>query len=157
MWKRFKPPWLALGAGALLVALSVSSAFGANPWGEEGQNPGQQVSEFVHSLFSGDQEDENQDETTDEDTSDEDTTDEDALDGEWANHGECVAATATGDETGGPNDTHGWPVSDAARYTCWGEESQAEDTDTEDTEAETHGNSASAHDKTHGRGHGGGH
>jgi hypothetical protein len=158
----------------LLVALSVSSAFGADPADDADKNHGQQVSDFVHSLLFGDPASDDEDATEDEDTAededvteDEDTAeeevdsaDEDTQDGEWANHGECVADMATSDETGGPKDTHGWAVSDAARYTCWGEESQAEDTEAEDTEvtsAEEHGNSANAHNKPHGhgRGHGG--
>lgn len=170
MNSRLRPHWVALAAAALLVALSVSSAFGADPADDAEKNHGQQVSDFVHSLLFGDPASDDEDAPADEDTTDEDTevgdtedeeepADEDTQDGEWANHGECVADMATSDETGGPQDTHGWAVSDAARYTCWGEESQAadteaEDTEAEDTEAEAHGNSANAHDKTHGNGRG---
>ncbi|MGH7419065.1 MAG: hypothetical protein ACREKB_14930, partial [Candidatus Rokuibacteriota bacterium] len=157
MHSRLRPHWLALAAAALLVALSVSSAFGADPPDGEDKNHGQQVSDFVHSLLFGDPTSDDEDTSSDEDTAeDEDTSgddtsdevepaDEDTQDGEWANHGACVSAVATThDEVGGPNDTHGWAVSDAARYTCWGEESQAqdaeaEDTEAEDTEAEGHG------------------
>jgi hypothetical protein len=143
----------------LLVALSVSSAFGADPADDAEKNHGQQVSDFVHSLLFGDPASDDEDTTEDEDTAEDevDSADVDTQDGEWGNHGECVADMATSDETGGPKDTHGWAVSDAARYTCWGEESQAEDTEAEDTEvtsAEEHGKSADAHNKPHGHGRG---
>jgi hypothetical protein len=165
MHSRLRPHWVALAAAALLVALSVSSAFGADPADDAEKNHGQQVSDFVHSLLFGDPASDDEDAPADEDTTEDedptedevDSADVDTQDGEWANHGECVADMATSDETGGPKDTHGWAVSDAARYTCWGEESQAEDTEAEGTEAEAHGNSANAHDKTHGRGRGHGH
>jgi hypothetical protein len=172
MFNRIRPHWLALLGAALLVALSVSSAFGAKPWSDERPNPGQQVSEFVHSLFSGDQEDqddstdeettdedageesdEDSDEITDEETGDEETADEDSESGQPDNHGACVSAVATGGDVGGVHDNHGGAVSEAARVTCWGEDGDEESSDGE----VVHGNSANAHDKGDGQGHGNGH
>ncbi len=68
-------------------------------------------------------EDEDQDEDQDEDTTtdDEDTTedgDTDAVDAEGAQgeHGALVSAVAQNEEcVGGPNDNHGWAVSQVAR------------------------------------------
>ena len=36
------------------------------------------------------------------------------------NHGACVSAVAGSDAVGGPSNNHGWAVSLAARFTCWG-------------------------------------
>jgi hypothetical protein len=77
--QRFRSTWLALVGGALLITLSVSAAFGADPVDSEG-NRGQTVAAFVHELIFGadDQPDDevNEDEDTDTDT-EEDETDED--------------------------------------------------------------------------------
>lgn len=170
MTTRPRARWFALFAGALLIALSATSALGAGPSGDEEKNHGQQVSEFVHSLLFGDpaseDEDAPADESTDEDTedtedeeqaADEDSADEDSETGQPDNHGACVSAVAMdADAVGGENDNHGGAVSEAARVTCWEEETEeveATDADAEDV----HGKSADAHNKPHGhgRGHGG--
>jgi hypothetical protein len=77
--QRFRNVWVALAGGALLVTLSISAAFGADPVDSEG-NRGQTIAAFVHELVFGanDQADDevNEDEDTDTDT-EEDETDED--------------------------------------------------------------------------------
>jgi hypothetical protein len=65
---RFRTHWLALFGGVTLLALSLSTAFGAKP---EGDNFGSQVSAFVHSL-QGD--DEQADEEAEDETEVEDET-----------------------------------------------------------------------------------
>jgi hypothetical protein len=140
---RFRTHWLALLGGALLLALSVSSAFGAKPVGDD-PNRGQQVSTFVHELVFGNEEPEEQpdeeevdeDEVveTDEEVVDEDEvveTDEEVVDEEpvtGAEHGACVAAVAQDPElVDGDNENHGGAVSLAARFTCWGLEPPTEE------------------------------
>ena len=72
----FRRSWLALFGGILLLALSVSAAFGAKPSGTEG-NRGQTVATFVHDVVFGDQADADDDESAEDSDSDEDA-DEDA-------------------------------------------------------------------------------
>jgi hypothetical protein len=170
MWKRPKSVWLALAAGALLLTLSVSSAFGADPPDEE-TNRGQQVADFVHDLIFGDEDSNDEDtpededttedeEVTDEDTpEDEEVTDEESADGPPDNHGQCVRLVAVDTDTGGPNDNHGGAVSEAARVTCWedGEDSEGSEASAEDESEKVRGNSANAHEMGHGHGHGGNH
>jgi hypothetical protein len=170
---RFRSHWLALLGGALLLALSVSSAFAAKPAGDE-SNRGQQVSAFVHELVSGtedsedqpdDDADENADEDADEDADeaeDDEVVDEEPLeDSEPGDHGACVAAVAMDPEQlGGDNENHGGAVSLAARYTCWGlelptDEESSTDADLTTSSVKEHGKSATAHER--GRGHGKGH
>jgi hypothetical protein len=150
---KFRTHWLALFGGVTLLALSMSTAFGARP---EGENKGQQVSAFVHSLNAEDEEtDEQADEETegtDEDTEvedeteTEDETDVEVEDSEASAHGQCVAAVAQDKEAvGPPNDNHGGAVSLAAREDCWGEE---EEVAADETDAST---------QQHGKGHGKGH
>ena len=69
--RTFRRSWLALFGGILLLALSVSAAFGAKPSGAE-SNRGQTVAAFVHDVVFGDQTD------ADEGESDEDS-DEDPM------------------------------------------------------------------------------
>ena len=136
------------------MALSVSSAFGADPPDDE-KNHGQQVSEFVHSLLFGDptsnDEDEPGDEETqddeqtaeDEEATDEEATDEESADGPPDNHGQCVRVVAMSPDTGGPNDNHGGAVSEAARVTCWeaseGGEEEVTDEESADGPPDNHG------------------
>src|SRR6187549_862872 len=88
--QRFRNTWVALVGGALLLVLSVSAAFGADPADSDG-NRGQSVAAFVHDLVFGADEgtddqteeedgdtDEEADEDSDEDSADE--TDEDSAD-----------------------------------------------------------------------------
>lgn len=169
---RFRSHWLALLGGALLLALSVSSAFGAKPVGDD-PNHGQQVSTFVHELLFGTDEPEEQpdEEEVDEDEvveeTDEEVLEEDVLDEEvtGAEHGACVAeAAGNHDEVGGANENHGGFVSLEARYTCWGlplpgeegptgdEDLSAAD-DADESDAKEHGKPEKAK-QNRGRGHG---
>ena len=50
--QRFRNTWVALVGGALLLALSVSAAFGADPANSDG-NRGQSVAAFVHDMVFG--------------------------------------------------------------------------------------------------------
>jgi hypothetical protein len=167
---RFRSHWLALLGGALLLALSVSSAFAAKPAGDE-SNRGQQVSAFVHELVSGTEDSEDQpDEDADEDANedeDADETDEDEVvdeepleDAAPGDHGACVAAVATDpDLVDGDNENHGGAVSLAARYTCWRlepptDEESNTDADATTTSVKEHGKSATAHERGHGHGKG---
>ena len=157
MTSRFHPRWLALVLGVALVALSASSVLGAKPaWTPT--NPGQEISVFVHDVLFGDNASDdgtaNDEDTSDEDAPDEDTpedetpTDEDTSEdgtptasGDANSHGQCVADEAQTTDVGGANENHGGAVSEAARVTCWGEDSQ-------------HAQDASTKEKTHGHGHG---
>jgi hypothetical protein len=172
---RFRTHWLALLGGTLLLALSVSSAFGAKPVGD-GPNRGQQVSTFVHELVFGSEEPEEQPDEEEVDETDEEVVDEDeVVEAEQvtgAEHGACVSAAAwEPDEVGGANENHGGFVSLEARYTCWGllipgeepvdeptgEELTTAEADATEDAAKDRGKSAAAHEKANGnRGRGNG-
>jgi hypothetical protein len=157
----FRKNVLVLFGAALLIAMSVGSALGAKPTGDTAGSRGQTISDFVHSVITGDQEvtvdetptdeapaDEAPDESSaDEGPADEDATDEDATDTEGtaptdqatdANaHGKCVSEIAqTHELTGDPNDNHGGAVSLAARETCRDEEATSESDTAADVQAE---------------------
>jgi len=148
---KFRSRWLALFGGMTLLALSLSTAFGAKP---EGENKGQQVSAFVHSLNAEDEESDEQVEEETEDT-EEDTeveTEEETEDGAPSDHGQCVALVAQDAEAvGPPNDNHGGAVSLAARETCWGEEEEA--ADSEESAADETDASTQEHGNGKGKGH----
>lgn len=156
--QRFRSTWLALMGGALLVTLSISAAFGADPSGTGDDARGQTIAAFVHQLVFGSDDEVEQDEESpeeeleeelegaddlDEDESDEtDETDEvDEVDA----HGECVSEVARDKHASaeaGAN--HGTVVSEAAGVTCWEvDDEEAEDTDPEEDEeftgADSHG------------------
>ena len=137
---RFRSHWLALFGAVTLIALSLSTAFGARP---EGENRGQQVSAFVHSLVGADEE-------TEEDTEVEEEEEESAP----SDHGQCVALVAQDKEAVGPppNDNHGGAVNEAARVSCWDTGDEESDTEVEGTEDDD-SSSAPEHGKGHGRGH----
>ena len=102
---KLRTRWLALFGGVTLIALSMSSALGAKPT----DNRGQQVSAFVHSLQAD---------------AEAPVVEEDAA---ASDHGKCVAAVAHDKEAvGPPNDNHGGAVSEAARVTCWPDAAPAE-------------------------------
>jgi hypothetical protein len=145
----FRRTWLALVGGALLLALSVSAAFGAPPTGEDGPR-GRSVSAFVHELIFGS---EPTDEEVDEEPIDEEQEDtEDStrqVPEEFANHGECVSEAAHDREAFEESDAmnRGEWVSTHARYTCWGLEPPDEDveeTDADGTDEEGDADSATA-------------
>ena len=139
---RLRSTWLALMGGALLIALSVSTAFGAPPTEKDGPR-GQKVSSFVHELIFGSEEETDEDEVVEEEPADEDGSEEDEdseedvdedvdedveetadreVPSEFKNHGECVAA-ATKDTDGFEGSeaaNKGEWVSNHARYVCWG-------------------------------------
>lgn len=79
--QRFRNVWVALTGGALLVTLSISAAFGADPVDSEG-NRGQTIAAFVHELVFGenDQADDevNEDDDTDTDTDEDESTEDDS-------------------------------------------------------------------------------
>lgn len=56
--ERFRSTWLALIGGALLIALSVSAAFGAPPASTQDETRGQTIAGFVHELVFGTDEEE---------------------------------------------------------------------------------------------------
>jgi hypothetical protein len=165
---RFRTHWLALLGGVTLLALSLSTAFGARP---EGDNFGSQVSAFVHSLQGDDEQtDEQADEESEGDTEDEAEVEEDTEteedteveeeEGAPSDHGQCVADVARHKEVvGPPNDNHGGAVSVAARDTCWGDGEEAADEsaddsdDSEDSEVEGTSTEASTPGHGHGKGH----
>lgn len=174
---RLRTHWLALLGGALLLALSVSSAFGAKPVGD-GPNRGQEVSTFVHELLFGSEEPEEQPDEEEVDETDEEVVNEEEVVAEeevveaeqvtGAEHGACVSAAAwEPDEVGGANENHGGFVSLEARYTCWGlpipgeeltgEELTSAEADSTEDAAKDRGKSAAAHEKANenrGRGNG---
>ena len=176
---RFRTHWLALFGGATLIALSLSTAMGAKP--DAGENRGQQVSAFVHSL-GGDVEETDtdteetdtdtdtdaEDETETEDDTETDTEDETEVeDSESSSHGECVKAVAQDKEAmGGDNENHGGAVSQAARFDCRDEEAAAEDAAAEDAADDSEESAADdtdastatvEHGKGHAKAHGKGH
>jgi hypothetical protein len=166
---RFRTHWLALFGGATLIALSLSTALGAKP--DAGENRGQQVSAFVHSLQGdveetdeqGDEDTEGTDEDAEvEDETDTDTETEDDAEVEvevvtGSDHGACVAEHARSGEMGGDNNNHGGAVSQWARFDCW--DPQAADEGATDEEGATDDSEESAADETetsateHGKGH----
>jgi hypothetical protein len=145
---RFRTHWLALFGGVTLLALSLSTAFGAKP--EAGDNVGSQVSAFVHSLQADAEETDEQTEETEDTETEDDTEVAPEEDGAPSDHGQCVAAVAQDPEAvGPPNDNHGGAVSEAARVTCWEDGEDAADGSVEDTSTE-----ASTPGHGHGKGHG---
>lgn len=136
---RFRTRWLALFGAVTLLSLSLSTALAGKP---DGENRGQQVSAFVHSLQDTDEETEEDTEAEEDTDTDEETEEEE--ESAPSDHGQCVALVAQDKEAvGPPNDNHGGAVSEAARVTCWetGDEESADDS----SSAPEHGN---------GRGHG---
>lgn len=162
--RRFRTHWLALLGAALLLALSVSSAFGAHP--EHSDNRGNQVSSFVHELLFGtdedpeeEQEENDEGEDVDEDEEELEEEEQSELDGE-SNHGQCVREWAKSLEVGGPNENHGGAVSFAARFTCWeaGDGEEAVDEEEEESaelttsdSSDGPGKSAAAHQRAPGK------
>jgi len=150
---RFRSRWLALFGGVTLITLSLSPAFAGKP---EGENRGQQVSAFVHSLQGADEETEEDTEAEEDTETEEDTeVEEEEQEEESApsDHGQCVALVAQDKEAVGPppNDNHGGAVNEAARDICWGDEES--DTEVEGTEGADDSASAPEHGKGHGHGH----
>jgi hypothetical protein len=140
--------WIALLGGVLLVTLTVSSAFGADPTDESDDPRGQTIAAFVHSLIFDteeppdeeptEEEDLDQDEAPDTELDEEGTPEADGVDG--AAHGECVSDVARDeDAVGGPNDNHGGAVSEAARETCWDEPAPEEDAIEPEVEEDSQG------------------
>jgi len=148
---RFRSRWLALFGGVTLIALSLSTAFGAKP--DAGENRGLQVSAYVHSLFGADEETDEETEA-EEDTETEDTEVEEE-ESAPSDHGQCVALVAQDEEAvGPPNDNHGGAVNEAARVTCWETGDETGDTEVEETEDADDSSSAPEHGNGHGHGHG---
>src|SRR6187549_2258839 len=86
--QRFRNTWVALVGGALLLVLSVSAAFGADPADSDG-NRGQSVAAFVHDMVFGtddgtddqtEEEDGDSDADADGDSDTEEEIDEDSAD-----------------------------------------------------------------------------
>lgn len=176
--KRLRTPWFAVVGGALLLILTVSSAFGADPVDADAPR-GQSVAAFVHELIFG-ANDESEDPPADEEESQEDGADdvddaddvdeepdesEDGEEGEESengdsddaeSHGACVSEVAQDKEAvGGANENHGGAVSEAARETCWetddtDEVTDPEDEDVEEEDVEEEDESAEDEDKNHG-------
>jgi hypothetical protein len=132
---RFRMRLLALMGASLLITFSATAAFAAPPERAHGEdaNHGQQVSAFVHGLlFGSDESEDSEEEPVEEEQTEENVEEEvdeeleeEEVDGETPdNHGQCVREFAHSDEVGGPNENHGFVVSEAARVTC-------RDTDTE--------------------------
>lgn len=149
---RFRSRWLALFGGVTLIALSLSTAFAGKP---DGENRGQQVSAYVHSLAGDVEENEEADEETEEDP---EVEEEDSAP---SDHGKCVAAVAQDPEAvGPPNDNHGGAVSEAARVTCWDDsapegEGDSEESDSEGADDADASDTGSGHGNGHGHAHGG--
>ena len=150
--QRLRQRWVALLGGALLVTLTVSTVFGADPADAPDDPRGRTIAAFVHSLIFGEQDapsDEPQDEEEtleDEELEEDGTAEGTEVDG--AAHGACVSEVARDkDAVGGPNDNHGGAVSEAARETCWDEPDPGEElTDPElDDEVPLEEEAADAH------------
>src|SRR5688572_3693405 len=96
---RLRERWVALLGGALLVTLSVSAAFGADPEEQVDGPRGQTIAGFVHSLIFTEDEPADEENLDDEDVLNQEELDEEAeeelVEGERADgaaHGACVAA-----------------------------------------------------------------
>jgi hypothetical protein len=158
----FRRTWLAIVGGALLLAFSVSAAFGAPPTEDDGPR-GRTISTFVHELiFGSEPTDEEQEEDADEelvdDEADEEVVDDEQEDTEdtsrqvpeeFATHGECVSEAAHDQEGFEESDAQnrGEWVSTHARYICWGLEPPdegVEEADADATDAEGDDDSATA-------------
>ena len=161
--QRLRSTWLALIGGALLIALSVSAAFGAAPANTRDETRGQTIVAFVHELiFGADEAPEEETELDEEEELDEDDADalqdspelEDELgdeDTEEADaHGECVSEVAQDPQAiGRASENHGGAVSEAARAICLDTDDDPELADPEEDEedlekADTHGACVSA-------------
>jgi len=167
--RRLRESWLALGGSALIVALSITSALGADPAFDPAGTVGEQVSEFARSLAPGQNTDADEGDAEEQPAGDEDATDgdeapdgdEEATDEEateadlepgdegyvWANHGECVSWHAHQDESAEGNEqesgedwkNHGEFVSFWAREGCREEAPDEEATDEAAEAAEADG------------------
>jgi len=163
---RLRRTWFALMAGALLVTLSVSTAFAAAPSGTRDATRGQTIAALVHELIFGS--DETQDDTDEElveeddelveeedevldEEEDEEQVDEDENE-DADSHGACVSAAAQDHDGSADSElkNHGKWVSQHARYTCWGLEVPTDDdedaTDEEEETSEVDAASAEADD-----------
>jgi len=150
---RLRRTWLALMAGALLVTLSVSTAFAAAPSGTRDATRGQTIAAMVHELIFGS--DETQDDTDEELVEEEDEVldeeeDEEQVDEEENeeadSHGACVSAAAQDHEGSAESElrNHGKWVSQHARYTCWGLEVPTDEADEDGTDEEEEASDADA-------------
>jgi hypothetical protein len=156
--RRFRTQWLALFGALAILSLSLSSAFGARPpvaSDDETTNVGRQVSSFVHSLVSGeeDEEDGDQDETGECDTdSDEDGAEDGDSDEDGAEDSDEAGADggdedSEGDETveGDEDPVDGDEIpADETGNDCEGTEDEdsdqgTEDEGSEDQETQNHG------------------
>lgn len=167
---KFRTHWLALFGGMTLIALSLSTAMGAKP--EAGDNRGQLVSAFVHSLGGdveetdeqGEEDTDTEDETnTEDETEVEDDTEVEVELVTGSDHGACVSLVAHSDDRGGVNNNHGGAVSQAARVDCrdgeaaTDEEAAADESGDDSEESAADETEASTAVKAHGKGHGKGH
>ncbi|HSK94004.1 MAG TPA: hypothetical protein VLA76_08105 [Candidatus Angelobacter sp.] len=77
--QRLRSTWMALMGGALLVTLSISSAFGAPPSATDDGPRGQSVAAYVHSLIFGEQPADDVDESEEEQEETEEGSEEEEL------------------------------------------------------------------------------
>jgi hypothetical protein len=155
---RMRRTWLALMAGALLVTLSVSTAFAAAPSGTREATRGQTIAAMVHELIFGSDETqddtdeeqveedeelvEEEDEVLDEDELVDEEEDEEQVDEEENeeadSHGACVSAAAQDHDGSAESElkNHGKWVSQHARYTCWGLDVPTDEADDDVTDEE---------------------
>jgi hypothetical protein len=152
----FRKNVLVLFGASLLIAMSVGSTLGAKPTSDTAGPRGQTISDFVHSVITGDQEvtvdetptdeapadeapadeapaDEAPDCTTDEDATDEETTSDEATDEDATEEGTTADEDTTSDECATDED-------------ATDEDATDEDaTDTEDTAPTEQTTDANAH------------
>lgn len=127
--RRLRESWLALGGSALIVALSVTSALGADPTINPAGSVGEQVSEFARSLAPGQNDDSEEPEAEEQPAADEEEQlDEETPDGQEATHTEEES-----DETLEPGDEgFDWTTVSHGECVSW----HAHQDESEDTEAE---------------------
>jgi len=130
--RRLRESWLALGGSALIVALSVTSALGADPTFNPAGSVGEQVSELARSLAPGQNNDSEEQEEPAAD--EEEQLDEETPDGQEANDEGATDEEADTDETLQPGDEgFDWTTISHGECVSWhAHQDESADTD-EDT------------------------
>jgi hypothetical protein len=132
MW-RFRTQWLALFGALVILSLSLGSAFGARPIKADGESLtfGQQVSAFVHSLQSADQDG---DEDQDENPADDCDIDEDGAEDSDDSTDEVDEADESEDAAGEQDGTEACDTDEDADEDADQDDSDEDSEDSEETE-----------------------
>ncbi len=133
--RRLRESWLAFGGAALIVALSITSALGADPTFRPTDTIGEQVSEFARAL-NGQNDDADQPDADEQADDDGDATDEDGTEAEDdATDGDADAETEEAPEIG--EEGFDWTTVSHGECVSWhAHQDENADTDDEATDAD---------------------